>query len=277
MLDLFIKIGFVEIQFFDIIDILLVALLIYQAYKLIRGSFVVNIFLGIALVFVARWVVGLLDMELTGFILGNFTEVGVIALLIVFQPEIRKFLLILGKESRFTENNWLKDIFLRRKSSSATKIPMIAEIIPALRNMKSRKIGAIIVISGSSRMQLVADTGVKINADISGKLIESIFEKNSPLHDGAMIIAENKIIAAGCVLPVSENPELPSRIGMRHKAAVGITEQSDVISITVSEERGTISYARNGRIIQDLTLKETESIMQEYLSKYSANNQEKKA
>ena len=277
MLDLFIKIGFFEIRLFDIIDIALVALLIYQAYKLIRGSFVVNIFLGIALVFFARWIVGFLGMELTGFILGNFTEVGVIALLIVFQPEIRKFLLILGKESRFTENNWIKDLFLKRKSDSSTKLPIIAEVIPALRNMKSRKIGAIIVLSGTSRMQLIADTGVKINADISGKLIESIFEKNSPLHDGAMIIAENKIIAAGCVLPVSENPELPSRIGMRHKAAVGITEQSDVISITVSEERGTISYARNGRIIQDLTLKETESILQEYLSKYTSNNQEKKA
>lgn len=277
MLELFIKIGFFEVRLFDIIDIALVALLIYQAYKLIRGSFVVNIFLGIALVFFARWIVGFLGMELTGFILGNFTEVGVIALLIVFQPEIRKFLLILGKESRFTENNWIKDLFLKRKSDASTKLPIIAEIIPALRNMKSRKIGAIIVLSGSSRMQLIADTGVKINADISGKLIESIFEKNSPLHDGAMIIAENKIIAAGCVLPVSENPDLPSRIGMRHKAAVGITEQSDVVSITVSEERGTISYARNGRIIQDLTLKETESIMQEYLSKYSSNNQEKEA
>lgn len=268
MIDLFLKLGFLEIRFLDIIDILLVALLIYQAYKLIKGSFVINIFLGIALVFIARWIVKLLDMELTGFILGNFTEVGMIALLIVFQPEIRKFLLVLGKESRFTEHNWIKEIFLKKKDKKPTRIPMINEIIPALKNMKSRKIGAIIVFPGSSRMQLIANTGVQLNADISGKLIESIFEKNSPLHDGAMIIAENKIIAAGCVLPVSENPELPSRIGMRHKAAVGITEQSDGISITVSEERGTISYARNGRLIQDLTLKEVESILQEFLSKY---------
>lgn len=271
MVDLFIKIGFFEIRFLDIIDILLVAFLIYQAYKLIKGSFVVNIFLGIALVFIARWTVKALDMELTGFILGNFTEVGVIALLIVFQPEIRKFLLILGKESRFTENNWIKDLIFRKKKNAPTKIPMIGEIIPALRSMKSRKIGAILVFSGSSRMQLTANTGVLLNANISSKLIESIFEKNSPLHDGAMIIAENKIIAAGCVLPVSENPELPSRIGMRHKAAVGITEQSDVIALTVSEERGTISYARNGRIIQDLTLKEVESILQSYFEKLSTN------
>lgn len=267
MLDLFIKIGFFEVRFLDIIDILLVAFLIYQAYKLIKGSFVVNIFLGIALVFIARWIVKSLGMELTGFILGNFTEVGVIALLIVFQPEIRKFLLILGKESRFTDSNVIKNLFFRKKNNSQTKIPAIGEIIPALRDMKSRKIGALLVFSGTSRMQLTANTGVVLNSEISGKLIESIFEKNSPLHDGAMIIADNKIIAAGCVLPVSENPELPSRIGMRHKAAVGITEQSDVLAFAVSEERGTISYARNGRLIQDLTLKEVESILQHYFEK----------
>lgn len=268
MVDAFIKIGWFEIRIFDILDILLVALLIYQAYKLIKGSFVVNIFVGIALVFIARWIVKALNMELTGFILGNFTEVGVIALLIVFQPEIRKFLLILGKESRFRQNNWFNSLFVKKKKeSTSTQLPLIKEIIPAMRNMKSRKVGAIIVFSGSSRMQLTADTGVILDAKVSSKLIESIFEKNSPLHDGAMIISDDKIVAAGCVLPVSENPELPSRIGMRHKAAVGITEQSDVIAFAVSEERGTVSYARNGRIIQDLTLKEVESILQSYLKK----------
>lgn len=267
MIEAFIKIGFLEIRFLDIVDILLVALLLYQAYKLIKGSFVINIFLGIALVFIARWIVKALNMELTGFILGNFTEVGVIALLIVFQPEIRKFLLILGKESRFSQNNWVRSIFDKKDKNKSVQIPIIGEIIPAMRNMKSRKIGAIIVFSGNSRMQLTAETGVILDAKVSSKLVESIFEKNSPLHDGAMIIANNKIIAAGCVLPVSENPELPSRIGMRHKAAVGITEQSDVIAFAVSEERGTVSYARNGRIIQDLTLKEVESILQNYLEK----------
>ena len=256
MIDLFIKIGFLEITFLDLLDIALVGLLIYQLYKLLSGSIAFNILMGLLLVYFIWFLVRVLEMELLQGILGQFINVGVIALLIVFQPEVRKFLLFLGRGSRFNKYNMFWKNLLSKEKRQPLFDPYIKQITVALENLSAVKTGAIIVLSETSRLQFYADSGVILNSNISSKLIESIFEKNSPLHDGAIIIADLKIVAAGCILPVSDSTDLPSRLGLRHRATVGITEQSDAIAIAVSEETGQISYARNGRLIQDLTIDE---------------------
>ncbi len=255
------KIGFLDFSYLDIIDVLLVAILIYQVYKLLRGSIAFNIFLGMLLVYFIWFVVRMLDMELLGGIIGNFIEVGVIALLIVFQPEVRKFLLFLGRTGRFSRyNNWWRSLFSREKRNSEFE-SQIAEVVSAIDSFKKSKTGAILVLSNTSRLQFYANTGVYIEGYISSKLLESIFEKNSPLHDGATIIADSKVIAAGCVLPVSDNPDLPSRLGLRHRATVGITEHSDALAVVVSEETGEISYARNGVLFQNISIPEMEGLL----------------
>lgn len=266
---LFIKIGFLEISLLDILDIILVGLLIYQVYKLLKGSIAFNIFIGLLLVYFAWFLVRVLGMELLQGILSQFIGVGVIALLIVFQPEVRKFLLFLGRGGRFRRYNMLwKDLFSKEKRQPEF-LPYINEITDALKNLSETKTGAILVLSETSRLQFYANTGIAIDSKLSGKLIESIFEKNTPLHDGAIIIANFRIIAAGCVLPVSESTDLPGRLGLRHRAAVGITEQSDAISLVVSEETGFISYARNGRLIQDITGEEVTTLLTKFFESFN--------
>lgn len=268
MLDLFIKIGFLEFDLVDVLDILLVGLLIYQVYKLLKGSLAFNIFIGLLLVYFVWFIVGLLEMRLLQGILGQFIEVGVIALLIVFQPEIRKFLIYLGRGSIMRRNFSIKRLFSKDDKPKGAYEELVREVSTALKHLAKTRTGAIIVFSETSRLQFYANTGVMMESKVSSKLLESIFEKNTPLHDGAVIISEQKIIAAGCVLPVSENTELPSRIGMRHKATVGVTEQSDAIAFVVSEERGTISYARNGRLIQDVSPEEVHTLLMKFYESY---------
>ena len=268
MLDLFIKIGFLEFDLVDMFDILLVGLLIYQVYKLLKGSLAFNIFIGLLLVYFVWFVVGLLEMRLLQSILGQFIEVGVIALLIVFQPEIRKFLIYLGRGSIMRRNFSIKRLFSKDDKPRGVYEEMVREIATALKHLSKTRTGAILVFSETSRLQFFANTGVMMESKVSSKLLESIFEKNTPLHDGAVIISEQKIIAAGCVLPVSDNTDLPSRIGMRHKATVGVTEQSDAIAFVVSEERGMISYARNGRLIQDVSAEEVHTLLMKFYESY---------
>lgn len=269
LLDLFIKIGFLEIDVVDLLDIFLVGLLLYQVYKLLKGSLAFNIFIGLLLVYFVWFVVGLLGMRLLEGILGQFIEVGVIALLIVFQPEIRKFLIYLGRGSVLSRGFSISRLFRKDKHSTKRYDGIIAEVVSALGNLSNSRTGAILVFSETSRLQFYANTGVIMESAVSSKLLESIFEKNTPLHDGAIIISEMKIIAAGCVLPVSDNTELPSRIGMRHKATVGITEQTDAIAFVISEERGVISYARNGRLIQDVSIDEVQTLLNKFYEPYN--------
>lgn len=267
MLELFIHIGFLEIKAIDLLDIFLVGLLIYQVYRLLRGSLAFNIFIGLLLVYLVFFVVRALEMELLSGILGQFIEVGVIALLIVFQPEIRKFLLLLGSESSFSQTFFWRR-FMRGKITESEKThPYINEIVGTLKNLQTDNLGAIIVLTDTSKLQFYANTGVEIDANISRRLLESIFQKNSPLHDGAVIIAKSRIVAAGCVLPVSDNPDLPSHIGLRHKAAAGITEETDAIALIVSEERGAISYARNGRLIMDISTDEVTTLLTKFFER----------
>ena len=255
------NIGFLPIRLLDIVDIILVGILLFQIYKLLRGSLAFNIFFGLLLVFLVWLFVRALDMQLLEGILGQFIGVGVIALLIVFQPEIRRFLLFIGRGSMLRRDIFWKRLFSSMWTISADIEDRINEVTAAVDYFAKTKTGALIVFAKTSKLQFFANTGVEINGTISAKLFESIFNKGSPLHDGAVIIAENKILAAKCVLPVSENPDLPSRVGLRHRAAVGITDHSDAIAIVVSEEKGEIAYAREGKIKVNITVKELQRIL----------------
>lgn len=239
---------FIKIELIDIIDILLVGFLIYQAYKLMRGTAAFNIFTGI-LVFYFIWlVVKALQMQLLSAILGQIMGVGVIALIILFQQEIRRFLLRLGTKYVDSSKKFrLINIFLGVKKNELSG-EILNEITQACSNMSSSNTGALIVISKLSSIDFVVDSGDRLDAKVSRRLIESIFYKNSPLHDGALIISHDRIVAARCTLPISENPNIPARYGMRHRAALGISEQSDACVIVVSEQTGNISFINNGVI-----------------------------
>lgn len=261
------QIGFLDIRLLDVLDVLLVGFLIYQLYRLVKGSLAFNIFIGLLIVYLAALVVRSVNMELLSGILDQFLGVGVIAVLIVFQPEVRRFLLYVGRSSRFSRDSIWSKLSVRKWSISTEKEIEINQVIKAVDNLSRTNTGALIVFTLSSRMQFVVDTGVTLESKISGSLLESIFYKNSPLHDGAVIIAEDKILAAKCVLPVSENPDLPSHLGMRHRAAVGVSEQSDALAVVVSEERGIISYAYEGKLQSDIDSATLKQVLLDYMAK----------
>lgn len=243
----FFKIGFLDIRFWDVVDILLVALLMYQVYKLLRGSLAFNIFIGYLLIYIAYLLVDFLEMNLLKSILGQFITAGFLAIFIIFQPEIRRFLLFIGRGSNIGNRIFWRRLFVRELKTATTEHEE-QQFMRAINNLSKSKTGALIVFTQSTEEYFFSNTGVIINAEITAKLLETIFQKNTPLHDGAVVIAEKKVYAAGCVLPVSENPNLPPRIGMRHKAAVGISEAISSHVIVVSEETGKIAVAHKGNI-----------------------------
>ena len=240
-------IGFLSIRIWDILDILIVGYLLYQLFTILRGSIAFNIFIGVLFIFLVSFLVQFLEMELLSMILGQVFSVGVIMLLIVFQPEVRRSLLLLGNStlrqrsnivSRFLDRNFSND----QTDHSQERIALQNAIL----RMSRRKTGALIVLADNFNLQTFNDSGTRINAMISQPLIESIFSKDSPLHDGAMILHKDIIYAASCVLPVSKNTDLPGKLGLRHRAALGITEVSAVKVFIVSEESGAISFASEG-------------------------------
>ena len=232
----------------DLVDILLVATLLYYLYKLVKGTVAINIFLGICIIWVIWKITQLLRMEMLSTILGQFIGAGMFALIVVFQQEIRKFLLLLGS-SNFTNNkNIIKKFnFLFRISKKQT-LMNIDELINACEIFKKNKTGALFIIERNNSLDFVRSSGDQLNLEISSPIIESIFFKNSPLHDGAVIIEGNFITGARIILPVSENENIDSRLGLRHRAAFGITEKTDALAIVVSEEKGKISFIINGEI-----------------------------
>ncbi len=249
--------AFLQIRFLDIIDILLVAVLLYQLFMLIRGTGALNIFLGILSIYLLWWLVRMFEMELLTAILGQFISVGVLALIIVFQPEIRKFLLLIGTRSLLTKGS--KEIFKKLWTFGEETKLNVSPIVNACENLSLSKTGALLVFTNRNELEFFLETGEMLDAKISQQLLESIFYKNSPLHDGAVIITGNRIKAARCVLPVSENPRFPQTLGLRHRAALGITEQSDAVAIVVSEQTGRIAWFKSGQIrrnIKPLQLKE---------------------
>jgi diadenylate cyclase len=236
--------AFIHIRLLDIIDIILVALLFYQLYMLIRGTVAFSITMGIAVIYIFWWIVRVMQMELLSTILGSVLGVGVIALIIVFQQEIRRFLIFIG--SRYVEGNRLsveKILNLRLESKPQVKV---RSIMKAVMQFSLDKTGALIVIQRRSNLDMYAETGDVLNAETSSRLFVSIFNKTSPLHDGAVIVENDKVKAARVILPVTEKMDLPPEYGLRHRAGLGISEVTDSLVIIVSEETGQISMAENG-------------------------------
>jgi len=252
---------FLDIRLIDLVDIVLVAYIMFRLYKLIKGTVALNIFLGI-FAFIVLWLlIKSLNMQLSSTILDNFVNVGVLALIIVFQQEIRRFLLLVGSRYNLSQRFSLEGLFVN--TSPGMMSFYITPVIKSCEDFSNTKTGALIVISKKSELLDYAQTGELINAVISRQLLKSIFYKNSPLHDGAVIINQSKIKAAGCILPVSQNMELPKQYGLRHRAAMGISEATDALSIVVSEETGHISVFRNGKGDYNITSKQLEKVLEE--------------
>jgi diadenylate cyclase len=257
------KIGFLEVTWVDMVDISLVAILLYQIYKLIRGSIAVKIFLGILSLYLIYLIVRAAQMELLTTILGQFMGVGVLAMIILFQPEIRKFLLLIGRSTDLNRDNIFKNITNWRNEHHDDFD--IHELIEALKTLKATRTGALIVFSRDIELKFYAETGDDLDAKVNKKILLSIFNKQSPLHDGAIIIYKGRIKAARCVLPVSENDNLPSYFGMRHRSAMGMSEVTDTLVLAISEETGRLILARNGKYLRSLKLKQVEQRILEYL------------
>ena len=240
---------FISLRWLDVLDILLVAFLLYQLYQLAKGTTAIRIFLGILVIIIAWKVTEVLQMELVSNLLGQFIGIGAIAVIIIFQQELRRFLIVIGNNRFFrtsrTGKNFFQFKFLQEEYDEELNTH---EIAAACQRMSIERTGALLVFPGKTELSNYIETGKKVNADVSSELIESIFFHNNPLHDGAVIFKNNRIAAAACVLPLSESSTLPQKYGLRHRAAVGITELSDAIVIVVSEERGTISLVSRGRI-----------------------------
>mgnify|MGYP000903915267 CR=1 FL=1 len=241
----------------DIIDIFLVAVLMYQLYNLVKQSGTSAIFKGV-LAFLILWILvsKVFEMRLLGAILDTFVSVGLFVLIILFQDDIRRFLMTLGSNKTFR----FISRFFRGKDSDISDL-VITPLVLACINMAKSYTGALIVIEQEIKLGNYINTGEELNADISTRLIENIFFKNSPLHDGAMIISGDKIKAAGCILPVSQDPDIPKHYGLRHRAALGISQETDAKVIVVSEERGKISFVSDGIIEANVTPEKLQELM----------------
>jgi len=243
-------VAFIQFNFVDVIDIILMGILLYGLYQLLKGTAAIRIFLGIVAIYLAWKLVAALQMQLLSEVFGAFISVGFIALIVVFQPEIRTFLFRLGNQS-FIRGRERRFLFWKLDNQNADD-KNIDKVIAACQSLAKTKTGALIVITFQSDLHKYVESGEILNADISPNLIENIFVNNSPLHDGAIIIRNDKIIAASCILPVSKDSNISSKYGLRHRAGMGVTEQTDAISIIVSEETGNITLAEGGQLIENL-------------------------
>jgi len=240
-------ISFLDFDFLDFLDIVLVALLLYYIYKLVKGTVAINIFIGIAIIYLIWKLTQILQMEMLSDILGKFIGGGFIALIIVFQQEIRRFLLMLGSTSFSTKKGFLKQMsFLKSDSILKTNVE---DIVKACEEMGKTKTGALIVIGKNNSLERFKSSGDTMNIEVNKPILKSIFFKNSPLHDGAIIIEDNLITATRVILPVARDVEIPLRFGLRHRAAIGVSLQSDALVLIVSEETGKISFIKNGEFI----------------------------
>jgi uncharacterized protein (TIGR00159 family) len=237
----------------NIIDVLLVAGIIHQLYRLLKGSLAFNMLIGLVTIYLFWVIVRLFEMPLLETILGEFTKVGFIAILIVFQQEIRKFLLLIGKGTFGNENKSILRFLPWNWKIEKSFNTNFEDIVDACETLAQSKTGALIVFPKTSEMKFIGASGEWIDANISKRLIISIFNKKSPLHDGALIIANSKIKAANAVLPLSDNPDAQNKYGLRHLAAIGITEQTDAIALVVSEEKGTMAIAKEGKMLEGMS------------------------
>jgi diadenylate cyclase len=266
-------IGFLEVGWIDLVDISLVSILMYQVYKLIRGSIAVNIFLGILALYLIYLIVRAAQMELLATILGQFMGVGVLAMIILFQPEIRKFLLMVGRTTELNrDNNFFKSLLNWRNRHHDDFD--IHQVLDAVKTLKVTRTGALIVFSRDADLKSYTDTGDPLDAEVTKRLILSIFNKHTPLHDGAIIIHKGRIKAARCVLPVSENDHLPPHFGLRHRSAVGMSELTDTLVMAISEETGRLILARNGKFLRSMKLWQVEQKILQYMHNEEPENWE---
>lgn len=241
------NLDFIDFSFLDVLDIILVAVLLYYIYKLLKGTVAINIVIGIAFIFIIWKITQTLNMEMLSGILGYLLSGGVIALIIVFQQEIRKFLLMIGTTNFSTQRGFLNQLkFLKTEINSEIDIETV---LKACISMSKTKTGALLVIEKTNNLDFLINNGDKMNALVNEAILESIFYKNSPLHDGATVIRDNYIVATRVVLPISDSTKIPSRYGLRHRAAIGVTEKTDAICLLVSEETGEISYIKDGDFV----------------------------
>ena len=263
-----INIGFLEIKLIDIIDVLLVTLFIYQLLRFMRGTVAVRIFFVFLVLYSSFWVVKVLKMELITSILDEFTGFGIITLVVLFQQEIRRFLLHLGRSSSY--GNVLN--FSRKDHLDNVNIK---DLIAAVMSMSVMQTGALIVLSRTERMDELVQEENRLDAQLTKRLLLAIFNKNSPLHDGAVIVQYNRILAAGCILPISKNEKIGSLgVGTRHRAAMGITEDTDALCVVVSEETGKVSVCWRGRLTSKVSAEQLEGFITRYLTKKSVWNTE---
>jgi len=260
---------FITIRILDVVDILLVAFLMYQIYRIIKGTVAFSIFIGFFLVYVFWLVVKAMNMELLGTLMGQFIGIGVLAMVVVFQPEIRRFLLLIGTNYQTSHSFGLEKLFNLEKAKQATD-QQIKEIIRACDNLARSQTGALIVIAHKNELKEIIRSGEKINSRISSFLLETIFFKNTPLHDGAVVVVGTRIAAARCILPITERIDLDPAFGLRHRAAIGVSEVTDALAIVVSEESGSISLAVHGELVHKISLiqlaTELEKVMVEEVS-----------
>ncbi|MFT7352984.1 MAG: diadenylate cyclase [Flavobacterium sp.] len=246
-ISLFFMLDFIPFSILDVLDILLVAILLFYIYKLLKGTVAINILIGIAFIFLIWKITQALKMEMLSGILGYLLSGGVIALIIVFQQEIRKFLLMIGTTNFTNKKSFLNQLkFLKSEISSEIETE---KILKACYNMSKTKTGALIVIERTNSLDFLINNGDAMNALVNEVILESIFFKNSPLHDGATIIRDNYIVSTRVVLPISDSIKLPARFGLRHRAAIGVTEKTDALCLLVSEETGEISYIKDGEFV----------------------------
>lgn len=258
-----IPIGFLEFGIKDFIEVLIITMVLFYLYRWIRGTFAIQAALGLVFVIIVNALVSALGLTTINFVLRGILDVGVLAVFIIFQPEIRKLLYRLG------QNTNLDRFFVGSNSDT-----IVDEVIDAIRNMSHSKTGALIVFARSSSLQDLVDVGVRLDATLNSELLQTIFSKHTPLHDGAVIIRNDRIVAASCYLPISQNPNISSVFGTRHRAAVGITETNNVFVIVVSEETGRISIARNGSLTSGLTIQKLRSEMQQALGQQEIDDED---
>jgi len=250
-----------KFTFLNLLDVFLVAILIYQLYNLIRGTIAANIFIGLALIFGLYYLVRLLHMQMLTWILEKFVDVGIIALIVVFQQEVRRFLLMVGKNASLQRNKAWWQYFFGKADTEKNNYARIKPIVDACKSLKQTRTGALIVFAKYYDEQFYQNSCEVVDGKISKRLLESIFQKTSPLHDGAVVISENKIKSASCILPLTEKTDLPAQFGLRHRAGIGVTEANDATAIIISEETGELSYAKQGRVKMNISFAELEKLL----------------
>lgn len=240
---------FLDLSFVDVFDIILVALLLFYLYKLVRGTVAINIFIGIVIIYIIWKLTAILKMDMLSSILGNFISVGFFALIVVFQQEIRKFLLLIGSTNFTNRKTVVRYFNFLKEKQNTTAIPLDL-LVADCKQMAKTKTGALIVIEQNNNLDFLILAENEVHLELAPQMLETLFFKNGPMHDGAIILRNNTIIATRVILPVSQTEKLPKKYGLRHRAGLGISEKTDAFVVVISEQRGSITYIKNGQIME---------------------------